>query len=796
MIGTTISHYKILEKLGSGGMGDVYKAEDTKLQRIVALKFLPPELTRDERAQKRFVHEARTASALDHPNIGTIYEIGESDGNFFIAMAYYEGATLKDKIESGKDGLDIAEAVDITIRITRGLAAAHKKDIIHRDIKPANILMTGAGEVKLIDFGLAKLKDHTMLTKTGTTMGTIAYMSPEQFTGGVVDHRSDIWSLGVLLYEMLTGEQPFKGDYEQAIVYSILNEQPEFITKIRKDVPVQIERILEKAMARNPAKRFQSMEEMLNELNNAAGEIRQGQSKKSSPFKLGRRQRKIAFRALAVVFIAIPSGLYFWQSKVAEAGPVSIVMMPLDSFTEDSQQDWFTESLTDALITDLGKISKLRVISLASAMQMKGTNKPPPEIAIELGVDYVIEGSVIRMGNQVKIRVRLINAKENEYLWTETYEREFTDILAMQGNIVQSIASEVQVNLTPQEADRIAVSRKVDPETHELYLKGMYHLRKYTPEGIATGLKYLQEAVEKDPEEPLALGGLALGYSIIAHTPSPPPDALSKSREIGRKALELDESQGETHLAVAMAQIYGDWDRKGAEKSYKRALELNPSLAEAYNQYAWYLLLAGKDNEAVESLKQAQEVDPLTPAYPAWLGMLYFWLERYDEAKEEAMKSLELMPDFPIALMTIGSVYAVDGMFEEAIAVHRKLGAMSLDWKWCLGQSYALAGRRDDALAVVAELESQAKVWYTWGLAEVYTALGDKYLAFYWLNEAYKQHHPYIQWIWRNPSFKPLREDPRFWDLSRRLNLMTGSTACNRLNEVLVSDRCDYLYFR
>ena len=489
-------------------------------------------------------------------------------------------------------------------------------------------------------------------------------------------------------------------------------------------------------MAKNPAKRFQSMEEMLNELNNAAEEIRQGQSKKSSLFKLGRRQRKIAFRALAVVFIAIASGLYFWHSKVAEAGPVSIVMMPLDSFTEDSQQDWFTESLTDALITDLGKISKLRVISLASAVQMKGTNKPPPDIAIELGVDYVIEGSVIRMGNQVKIMVRLINAKENEYLWTETYEREFTDILAMQGNIVQSIASQVQVNLTPQEADRIAVSRKVDPETHELYLKGMYHLRKYTPEGIVTGLKYLHEAVEKDPEEPLALAGLALGYSIIAHTPSPPPDALLKSREIGRRALELDESQGETHLAVAMAQIYGDWDRKGAEKSYKRALELNPSLAEAYNQYAWYLLLTRKDDEAVESLKQAQEVDPLTPAYPAWLGMLYFWLERNDEAKEEAMKSLELMPDFPIALMTIGAVYAANGMFEEAIAAHQKIGAMSLDWKWCLGQTYALAGRRDDALTVVAELESQPKVWYTWGLAEVYTALGDKDKAFYWLNEA------------------------------------------------------------
>ena len=246
---------------------------------------------------------------------------------------------------------------------------------------------------------------------------------------------------------------------------------------------------------------------------------------------------------------------------------------------------------------------------------------------------------------------------------------------------------------------------------------------------------------------------------------------MLKSKEEGHKALELDESLGETHLAVAMAQIYGDWDKEGAEKSYKRALELNPSLAEAYNQYAWYLLLIGKEDEAIKSLKQAQEVDPLTSAYPAWLGMLYFWLERNDEAIEEALKSLELVPDFPIALMALGSVYAVKGMFEEAIEAHQKVGAISLDWKWCLGQTYALAGRRDDALAVVTELESQPKVWYTWGLAEVYTALGDKDEAFYWLNEAYKQRHPYIQWIWRNPSLKPLRNDPRFADLAQRLNV-------------------------
>jgi serine/threonine protein kinase len=771
MIGKTISHYKIIEKLGSGGMGDVYKAEDTKLQRIVALKFLPSELTRDEEAQKRFVREARASSALDHPNIGAIYEIDESDGQYFIAMAYYEGETLKDKIESSKEGLDVEEAINITIQIARGLTRAHSKDIIHRDIKPANILMTKEGEVKLIDFGLAKLKGHTMLTKAGTTLGTVAYMSPEQTTGGVVDQRSDIWSLGVMLYEMLTGEQPFKGEYEQAIVYSIMNEQPEFITKIRSEVPVQIEQILEKALVKNPEKRFQSMEEMLGELTIAAEEIKGGRSKQTSVFKLGRKQRKFAYRALVVVLIAIAFGIYFWQSRVAGAAPVSIALLPLESLTNEADQEWFTDSMTDALITDLAKIGGLRVISRSSAMKYKGTKKTPPEIAAELGVRYVIEGSIVKMGDQVKVSARLINAPNDEYLWAEEYERGFSNILGLQGEIAQAIASKIQVKLTPQEETLLAVSRSVNPEVHELYLKGMYHLRKYTPDGFANGLRYLHQAVEKDPEEPLAHAGLAIGYSIIAHTPSPPPGAMLKSKEEGHKALELDESLGETHLAVAMAQIYGDWDKEGAEKSYKRALELNPSLAEAYNQYAWYLLLIGKEDEAIKSLKQAQEVDPLTSAYPAWLGMLYFWLERNDEAIEEALKSLELVPDFPIALMALGSVYAAKGMFEEAIEAHQKVGTISLDWKWCLGQTYALAGRRDDALAVVAELESQPKVWYTWGLAEIYTALGDKDKAFYWLNEAYKQRHPYIQWIWRNPSLKPLRDDPRLADLARRLKV-------------------------
>ncbi|MEN8192030.1 MAG: protein kinase [Bacteroidota bacterium] len=769
MIDQTISHYKIIEKLGSGGMGDVYKAEDTKLKRIVALKFLPTALTRDKEARQRFIHEARTASALDHPNIGTIYEIDEHDGSYFIAMAYYEGETLKEKIDRGP--LDIAEALDIESRILKGLEKAHSKNIIHRDIKPSNILITKEGEVKIIDFGLAKLKGNTILTKKSTTMGSISYMSPEQTEGGTVDYRTDIWSAGVVLYEMLAGERPFKADYEQAIMYQILNEQPEFITKIRGDVPQEVQQILEKALAKKPEKRFLAIEEMLAELKTTTEEFKEGLTTKSFGYKLGRKQRKRFYRTFGAVLIAIILGIYLWQNKVAEAAPIPIVLLPLESITTDDEQEWFTDGMTDALITDLAKIRGLQVISQSSAMQYKGTSKAVTEIAAELGVEYIIEGSIAKMGDKVKISTRLINAADDVYLWAEEYEREFRNILGLQGEIAQSIAGQIQIELTPQEETQLATTRSVNPETYELYLKGMYHLNKYTPDGFTKGFSYLHQAVESDPDEPLAHASLAIAYDMIAHTPSPPPDALSNARNFATKALELDDNLAEAHFALAMIQLFADWDNTGAEKSFKRALELKPSLAMAHSYYAFFVLIFGDENKALAEMNRAQELDPLAPLYPAWQGWLYFWMERNDEAIEEALKSLELVPNFPIGLYVLGCAYAAKGMYDEAITAHQKAGTIGPEWKWALGQTYALAGRVDEAIEVAAELESQPKVWDTWGIAEIYAALDEKDKAFHWLEEAFKQRHPYIQWIKKNPSLKSLFDDSRFYDLAQRLNL-------------------------
>jgi len=752
-------------------MGDVYKAEDTKLQRIVALKFLPPEFTRDDEARQRFMHEARSASALDHPNIGAIYEINEDDEYFFIAMAYYEGETLKKKIESCKTGLDVVEALDITCQIAKGLKRAHSKEIIHRDIKPANILMANDGQVKVIDFGLAKLKGHSMITKTGTTMGTVAYMSPEQAQGASADQRSDIWSLGVMLYEMLAGEQPFTGEYEQPIMYKIINEEPEFITKIRGEVPLQIEKIIEKALVKNPDKRYQTMEVMLNDLNNVFEELKEGDSKTASIFKLGKKQRKLFYRSLIIILILTVFGIYLWQNERAKTGPVSIALMPLQSLTNDTEQEWLTESMTNAMITDLSKISGLRVISRSSAMAYKGTEKTPPQIASELGIQYLIEGSIVKMNDQIKISARLIDAPKDEYLWAEEYDRGFTDILELQSEIAQSIAGQVQIELSPQDETLLAVSRQVDPETHELYLKGMYHINKYTPDGFAKGLSYLHQAAEKNPNEPLAHAGLALGYDMLAHSPSPPPDAISNAKLFTDNAMKLDENLAEVHLTSGMNKIYADWDRKGGMLALERAIELNPSLAMAHANIAFLLLIEGFEEEGIAEMYLAQQVDPLEPIFPAWHGWQYYWIGRYDEAIVEAQKSLELVSDFPIGLYALGCGYAGNGMFDEAIAAHQKAAQISSDWKWGLGQTYALAGRKEEARQIAIELGQQETLWNTWGIAEIYAALNDKDKAFFWLEKAYKNRHPYIQWIKCIVTFRNLQDDPRLKDLAKRLNL-------------------------
>jgi serine/threonine protein kinase/Tfp pilus assembly protein PilF len=773
MVGKVVSHYKILEQLGGGGMGVVYKAQDLKLDRPVALKFLPPDLTRDPEAKQRFVHEAQAASALDHPNICTVYEVNETgDGQMFIAMACYAGETLKKKIERGP--LTIEEAVDIAIQVAQGLAKAHEHGIVHRDIKPANIMITSDGVAKIVDFGLAKLSGRTMVTKAGTTLGTVAYMSPEQARGQDVDHRTDIWSLGVMMYEMITGQQPFKGEYEQVVFYRITNEEPEPITGLQAKVPVALERIVERALAKTVEKRYQHVDEMAAELQSLRKELEAGTARKRLiRLRIPRKKRPYVYGAIAILLAAIVAArLFLFPGTSVKID--SIAVLPFANLSGDPKQDYFAEGMHEALITDLAKLSGLRrVISRVSVMRYQKTDKPLPQIGRELGVDALITGAVLCSGSRVRITAQLINAATEDNLWADRYDRELHDVLSLQNEIVVAITRKIQLQLGPQEQARLAIARPVNPEAYEAYLKGKFYLNKMTPEGYEKGLAYLNQSIEKDPTNPLPYAGLALGYSLIGHERF--PDAFVRARAAAHKAEEMGEPLAEMYLALGMIKLYSDWDYAGAEKDLRRAVELNPSIGEAHRDYSWYLFLTGHRDEALAEMKRAREVEPLTPLFAADRGWQYWWGGQNDKAIEEARKSLELDPNFAYGLYVLGAVYAEKGMYAEAIAAHQKAGAVDPDWRWGLARTYVQAGRTDEARKMLAKfLREKPKptgAWASWFLAEIYAALGDKDEAFRWLEAGYKERHSFLPWLGENPAYMPLRSDPRFQDLLRRMKL-------------------------
>jgi TolB-like protein/Tfp pilus assembly protein PilF len=481
-----------------------------------------------------------------------------------------------------------------------------------------------------------------------------------------------------------------------------------------------------------------------------------------------------------VVLLAVVVGLNIgrWRESanggLGGAGPgriKSLAVLPLVNLTGDPEQEYFADGMTEALIANLGKIGALQVRSRTSIMQYKDVKKSLPEIARELNVDVVVEGSVLRVGEQVRITAQLIHAPTDTHLWVGSYERDLRDILTLLSEVALTIARQIEITVTPDQEARLAARRPVNPETYEAYLKGMFHLNKMTPEGTEKGLAYLHQAIEKDPADPLAYGGLALGYVASAHGPGAPPDALARAEAAALKALELDDTLAEAHAALAQIKLYRDWDWAGAEQAFQRALKLNPNLTLTRAHYSWYLQLFGHTDEALAEMKRVQEVDPLAPLWPAWQGWQYLNAGQYEEAIDEARKSLELDPDFPVGLYVLGSAYAAKGMYEEAIKAHQRAGVLSREWKSGLGRTYAMAGRQDEARLVLAELEADPTPWDTWFIAEIYAVLGEKDEAFRWLKAAYEPHrHPYVPWIRHSPAFKPLHDDPRFQDLLRRLN--------------------------
>jgi len=770
LIGKKIGSFEIVRMIGHGGMGVVYLARDTRLKRSVAIKSMPAQLKDDSTARMRFSREAELLASLNHPSIAVIYDIIEQDdGAGYLVLEYVPGETLTERIK--REPLKLEEALSIARQIAQAVSAAHKKGIIHRDLKPGNIKLTPEGRIKVLDFGLAKpsvsegIDIEITSTEPGHIIGTPAYMSPEQARGNPTDHRTDIWSFGCIIYQMLTGHSPFESDTATDTLARIIERQPDW-ELLPNETPENIRVLLRRCLEKN-------QDERLGDIADAAIEIRETLNLPAAPVRTLWRWTM----AIGLVVVAIVVGLNIgrWREKLMDgAGPgriESLAVLPLQNLTGDPEQEYFADGMTEALIANLGKIGALQIRSRTSIMQYKDVKKSLPEIARELNVDAVVEGSVVRVAEQVRITAQLIHAPTDTHLWVDSYERDLRDILTLQSEVARAIARQIEITVTPDQEARLAATRPVNPETYEAYLKGMFHLNKMTPEGTEKGLDYLRQAIEKDPEDPLAYGGMALGYVASAHGPGAPPDALPRAKAAALKALELDETLTEAHAALAQIKLYGDWDWKAAEQAFQRALELNPNLALTRANYSWYLQLFGHTDEALEEMRRVQEVDPLTPLWPAWQGWQYWLAGQYDKAIDEARKSLELDSDFAVALYVLGSAYADKGMYEEAIKAHQRAGVVSRAWKSALGCTYAMAGRQDEARLVLAELEADPTPWDTFFIAQIYAVLAEKDEAFRWLEAAYEPpRHPHVPWISHPPAFKPLHDDPRFGHLLSRMN--------------------------
>ncbi len=649
MIGTVISHYKILEQLGTGGMGVVYRAEDTKLKRAVALKFMPPELTRDPEAKARFIHEAQAASILQHHNICTIHDIEETaDGQLFIVMDFYDGVTLKQKISDGL--LTEEEAVHIAIQIAEGLTKAHEKGIIHRDIKPANILIPGDGIIKILDFGLAKLTGKSVITKTGTTVGTVAYMSPEQTQGVKIDYRSDIWSLGVVLYEMITGQQPFHSEYELGLIYAIINEDPEPLHKVHPGTTPELSGIVSQALAKKVDHRYQSIRDFQEDLEAVAAGMQPLKVKRLSWRTI--RRVKPVYSISAILFIilsliiVINSGRlreWFLESTGQVKPAIRLAVLPFANLSGDSDQEFLSDGLTQELITQLGRLHPkgLSVIGRTSVMRYKKTETPIEQIGRELGVNYLLEGSIRQEANRIRVAAELVKVSDQTQIWSDTYERDLSAILAVQEQVSQSVAKALAFKLLP--AGQTA-SRTIDPKLYEAYLMGMFYVSQNNLKSFEKGLRYLHQAVEINPAEPLGYIGLAQGYVTIGHGGADEIDCYQRARAAAEQALKLDPHTAEAVGALAEVALYYEWDWKKAGELFQHSLELNPSLAMTHYHYAWYLALFDRLDEAIAEHKLARELDPLRALHTGWLGQLYNYAGRYEEAIIEAKKDSGAKP--------------------------------------------------------------------------------------------------------------------------------------------------------
>ncbi len=762
LIGQTVSHYKIVEELGRGGMGVVYKAEDTRLLRFVALKFLPDNLDEGSQALGRFRREAQAASAINHPNICVVYDVGEEAGRTFIAMEYLEGSPLS-RISDGPLKMD--RFLDISIEVLDGLEAAHNRGIVHRDVKPANIFITSRGDAKILDFGLAKIVQQEDLTGTrdslsqvtaepltspGAQMGTLAYMSPEQVRGEDLDSRTDLFSFGAVMYELATGKAAFSGSTAWEISNAILTNSVTPAIHSNPKLPAEVQRVINKALEGDRSLRYQSAVELRSDLQRLKRELQSGRA-----FLAGAPVRKPR------------------TPKVID----SVAVLPFENLSADPENDYLSDGITGALINILATLPKLRVMAQGTVFRFKGRESDPQNVGRELEVRAVLAGRVMQRGDSVLIRTELIDVGTGAQLWGAQYNRKFGDIFAIQEEISGEIVKQLQPRLTREEKKRLVKRQTNNAESYQLYLKGRHHWNQWTKQGFDQGIEYFHRAIEKDPNYALAYAGLADSYVLLGwNSLLPPKEAFRKGKDAAMKALQLDKDLAEAHTSLAAVAWLYDWYWLEAQTEFKRSLDLAPTYPNVNHWFGEYLSTMGRFEEAITQIEHARELDPLSLIINVAGGWILYHARQYDQAIEQLKRTLELDPNYPVTRWILGLVYRKLGRYEEAIVEGEKAAALSGGSpliRAALAQTYSMAGMRKEALEILASLTTLAAQEYVapYFFAGIYIGLLEKDRALEYLERAYEESSHWLLYLHIDPSMDALRGDPRFENLVRRVGL-------------------------